>query len=156
PATVPELPNDEAKMDLPLPQMMEKHRANPSCAACHARFDSFGLVFEGYGPTGERRTQDLAGRMVHTQAAFPRDGGEGDGLQGLESYIRTHRQADFVDSLCRKMLAYALGRSLILSDELLIGQMKAKLAERKYQFSALVESIVESPQFLTKRVSGGS
>ena len=156
PATVPELPNDEAKMDLPLPQMMEKHRANPTCAACHARFDSFGLVFEGYGPVGERRTTDLAGRRVHTQTAFPRDGGEGDGLAGLQSYIRTQRQADFSDNLCRKMLAYALGRSLILSDELLIDQMRAKLVERNYRFSALVETIIESPQFLTKRVSGGA
>jgi hypothetical protein len=138
-------------MDLPLPQMMEKHRANATCAACHARFDSFGLVFEGYGPIGERRTQDLAGRMVHTQAAFPRDGGEGSGVEGLQAYIRAHRQDDFVDSFCRKMLAYALGRSLILSDELLVDQMRAKLVERKYQFSALVETIVESPQFLTKR-----
>jgi hypothetical protein len=39
PAVVPELPADEAKMDLPLRQMLEQHRANPSCAACHARFD---------------------------------------------------------------------------------------------------------------------
>ena len=52
PPVVPELPEDEAKLDLTLRQMLERHRANPSCAACHARFDSFGLVFEGFGPVG--------------------------------------------------------------------------------------------------------
>ena len=56
PPVVPELPADEAKMDLPLRQMLERHRANPSCAACHARFDSFGLAFETFDPVGRRRT----------------------------------------------------------------------------------------------------
>ena len=58
-----------------------KHRANPVCAGCHARFDSFGLAFEGYGPVGEARTKDLAGRPVDTTATFP-GGSEGAGLRG--------------------------------------------------------------------------
>ena len=57
PPIVPELPQDEAKLDLPLRDMLAKHRENPSCAACHARFDSFGLAFEGYGPVGESAIQ---------------------------------------------------------------------------------------------------
>ncbi len=71
PAVVPELPRDEAKLDLPLREMLAKHREDASCASCHARFDSFGLAFEGYGPVGERRTKDLAGRPVDTRATFP-------------------------------------------------------------------------------------
>jgi hypothetical protein len=62
PPSVPELPQDEAKIDLPLREMLAKHREDPGCASCHARFDSFGLVFEGYGPVGEARAKDLAGR----------------------------------------------------------------------------------------------
>src|SRR6185295_4864791 len=46
PAMVPELPRDEAKLDLPLRDMLAKHREDASCAACHQRFDSLGLVFE--------------------------------------------------------------------------------------------------------------
>src|ERR1700710_2831580 len=49
PPNVPELPQDEAKADRPLREMLAKHRENPVCASCHARFDSFGLAFEGYG-----------------------------------------------------------------------------------------------------------
>ena len=49
------------------------------------------------------------------------------------------------------MLVYALGRSLLLSDEPLIQRMNAKLAANGYRFSALVETIVTSPQFLKKR-----
>src|SRR5919201_1389868 len=68
PAAVPELPRDEAKADLPLRDMLARHRQDKTCAACHSRFDAFGLVFEGFGPVGERRTSDLAGRPVDVSA----------------------------------------------------------------------------------------
>src|SRR5437764_6380036 len=113
PAAVPELPRDEAKLDLPLREVLAHHREDPSCAACHARFDSLGLVFEGYGPVGDRRDKDLAGRPIDASASFPDDGGDGAGLAGLRQYIKEHRQKNFVDMLSRKMLAYALGRTLI-------------------------------------------
>jgi hypothetical protein len=152
PASVPELPSDEAKLDLPLPEMLARHRQNAVCASCHARFDSFGLTFEGYGPIGEKRTEDLAGRPVNARATFP-GAGEGTGLEGLQAYIRARREKDFLDNLSRKLLVYALGRSLTLSDELLIDRMRETLAARDSRISALVETIVTSPQFLTKRIS---
>lgn len=150
PPKVPELPNDEASLGgLTLRQTLAKHREDKSCATCHERFDSLGLVFEGYGPVGERRQADFAGRPVDTRASFPR-GGEGAGLEGLRQYLRERRQEDFLDNLCRKMLSYALGRSVMLSDENLIHEMAAKLAASG-RFSDLIERIVTSPQFLNKR-----
>src|SRR5262249_7583325 len=71
PPSVPELPKDESKSDLAVRDLLAKHREVPACASCHARFDSFGLAFEGYGPIGERRTEDLAGRSVDTHVSFP-------------------------------------------------------------------------------------
>src|SRR5439155_7228962 len=71
PAQVPELPNDEAKVELPLRELLARHRAEARCAKCHERFDAFGLVFEGYGPVGERRVKDLGGRPVEAHASFP-------------------------------------------------------------------------------------
>jgi hypothetical protein len=152
PPTVPELPSDEAKMDLPLREMLAKHRSNPACSSCHARFDSFGLTFEGYGPVGETRTRDLAGHTIDVQATFP-GGSQGSGLAGLQAYIRANREQDFLDNLSRKILVYALGRSLLLSDEPLIQRMNSRLAAGGYRFSALAETIVASPQFLRKRTS---
>lgn len=150
PAVVPELPHDEAKLDLPLREVLAKHREDKGCAACHARFDSFGLVFENYGPVGERREKDLGGRPVDTRATFP-GGSERTGLDGLRSYIREQRQGDFLDNLSRKLLAYALGRSLMLSDDIMIREMRSKLAANGHRFGSLVESIVTSPQFRNKR-----
>jgi hypothetical protein len=131
--------------------MLARHRDDAACAACHERFDALGLVFEGFGPTGERRVTDLAGRPVDARASFPRGGGEGAGLGGLQQYIGAHRQNDFVDNFCGKLVAYALGRSLIPSDDELIAAMRAKLAANGYRIESAIETIVTSPQFLRKR-----
>ncbi|MDB5174769.1 MAG: Protein of unknown function (DUF1587)/Protein of unknown function (DUF1592)/Protein of unknown, partial [Phycisphaerales bacterium] len=152
PADVPQLPGDETKLgELTLRETLARHRENKSCAVCHDRFDSVGLVFEGYGPVGELRAKDFGGRPVDTHAVFP-GGGEGAGLAGLRDYIRGHREQDFVDNLCRKLLAYGLGRTLLPSDDDTLQQMRTKLAADGYRFGTLVESIVTSPQFLKTRV----
>jgi hypothetical protein len=150
PPVVPELQSDESKSDLPVREMLARHRQNPVCAACHSKFDSFGLAFEGYGPVGDARTKDLAGRPVDTNVTYPGDI-SGVGLAGLQSFIREHRQQEFVNSISRKLLAYALDRSLQLSDESLIERMAA----HDLHFQSLIETIVTSPQFLNKRVSLG-
>ena len=150
PPVVPELPSDEAKSDLPIRDMLAQHRANPVCASCHARFDTFGLAFEGYGPVGDARAKDLAGRPIDAKASFP-GGSEGTGLDAVRTYIRENRQNQFLDGFERKLLVYALNRSLLLSDELVIDRMQAKLAANHYRFSSLVETIVTSPQFLNQR-----
>lgn len=150
PPVVPELPHDEAKLDTPLREVLARHRANPVCSGCHERFDVFGMAFEGYGPVGEARKLDLAGHPVDTKANFP-GGGEGSGFTGVQAYIRERRQKDFTDNLSRKLLAYALGRSLQLSDEPAIERMQTSLTANGYRFSPLVETIVTSPQFLNKR-----
>ncbi len=150
PPSVPELPSDEAMSHLPVRELLAKHRENQACAACHARFDAFGLVFEGYGPIGERRAKDLAGRAVDARASFP-DGTQGAGIAGLQNYLRARREQDFLNSLSEKLLAYGLGRTLLLSDEPLLEAMRARLAASGYKPSALIETIITSPQFTNKR-----
>ena len=152
PAVVPELPSDEAKLDLPLRDVLAQHRSNPACAACHARFDAFGLTLENYGPVGEARTKDLAGHPVDTQATFP-GGSRGTGLSGLQAYVHANREKDFLDNFGRKLLVYALGRSLLLSDEPLIQRMNTKLAASGYRISVLIDAIVTSSQFLNRRIA---
>ncbi len=151
PANVPELPQDEADLgSLTLREVLEKHRENKSCATCHAKFDFAGLVFEGYGPLGERRSRDLGGKPVDAGTIFP-DGTTAQGLAGLQKYLRTHRRDQFEDNLCRKLLVYGLGRGLLLSDEPIIARMRQSLAKHEGRFSSLIEVIVTSPQFRNKR-----
>ena len=151
PPEVPELPNDEAKLGkFTLREVLAKHREHESCSVCHNRFDSIGVVFEGFGPIGEQRSIDLGGRPVATAAKLP-DGVERTGVAGLRSYLREVRQAEFVDNVCRKLLSYALGRTLIISDDRLLRQMRDGLVQDDHRFTGLIESIVTSPQFLTQR-----
>jgi hypothetical protein len=151
PPVVPELPSDESKSDLPVRDMLARHRANPFCASCHQRFDSFGLAYEGYGPIGDVRTKDLAGRPVDTAVTYP-GGVNGVGFEGLRSFIHDYRQDQFISNICRKLLSYSLNRTLQLSDEALVDTMQTNLAAQGYGFDSLVETIVMSPQFRNKRI----
>ena len=147
------LPTDETKLgELTLRETLARHREDKSCASCHNKFDSFGLVFEGFGPVGEIRTTDLAGRPAETTAVFP-DGSEGSGLAGLQTYFRSKVEHEFLDNLARKLMVFALGRTLRPADDLVIAPLRQELAADGYRFSTLVEAIVTSPQFLHKRVS---
>ena len=150
PPVVPELPSDESKTELPIRDMLAKHRQNPLCSACHAKFDGAGLAFEGYGPVGESRAKDLAGRPVDAKGEFP-GGGEGTGIEGVKEWIREKRQGEFVENVTRKLVAYALNRSLQLSDEDLVERIVQRLPANGYRFDAVIESIVTSPQFMNAR-----
>jgi hypothetical protein len=150
PPKVPELPQDEAKTDAPLREVLAQHRSNPLCAGCHARFDALGLAMEGYGPVGEARTKDLAGRAIDASATFP-GAFQGSGFQGVQAYIKEKRQQDFLDNVSRKLLSYSLSRSLQLSDDPLVAEMKTRMKATGYQFGSLVETIVTSQQFLNRR-----
>src|ERR1700678_213669 len=151
PPVVPELPADEAKSDLPVRDMLAKHRSIPFCAACHQRFDSFGLAYEGYGPIGDVRTKDMAGRPVDTAVTYP-GGINGVGFEGLRAFIHDHRQDQFINNVCRKLLSYSLNRTLQLSDEALVDTMETNLAGHGYGFDSMVETIVMSQQFRNKRI----
>ena len=151
PPEVPELPSDESKLgEFTLREVLAKHREHPSCSVCHDRFDSLGVVFEGFGPIGELRSVDLGGRPVETAATLP-DGVERKGVSGLRDYLRKHRQADFIDNVCQKLLSYALGRTVIVSDDRLLRQMRDELVENDHRFVTLIVTIVTSPQFLRQR-----
>ena len=151
PPVVAELPKDEATLgELTLPQLLARHRSHQACSGCHQRFDSIGLVFENYGPIGERRDRDLGGRPVDARAQFP-DGVEGVGVDGLRSYLARSRRNDFTANFSRKLLSYALGRSLLLSDQPTLDRMSGKLVAAEFRIQPAIETIVTCPQFLNKR-----
>ena len=150
PPVVPELPHDEAKLDLPLREMLAKHRENPGCAACHARFDSFGLAFEGYGPIGERRSKDLAGRPVDTRRFFPAAARAPDSRACKPTSASIARKTSSTISAANCWPTLWAGRSCSPMNPPL-SACKPALAANGYRFTPLVETIVTSPQFLNKR-----
>jgi hypothetical protein len=134
PKGVPVLP-EEAPADLTERQLIERHSRDENCMGCHKRIDPYGFALEGFDAIGRARKAD-------TKTVLP-DGTSVDGLVGLRDYLLTKRRDDFTRQFCRKLLGYALGRSVQLSDKPLIEQMM----KSDLRFGTLVEQIVKSRQF---------
>ena len=151
PPNVPELPEDERHTrGLTVRQMVERHRSLPGCATCHDRIDPLGLALEGFDAIGRRRTRDLAGRPVDSGVEL-QPGIEFEGLAGLRTYLLEQRREEFLRNFCRKLLGYALGRSVEVSDEGLLDEVLQSLERADFRFSAAVATIVQSSQFLNQR-----
>jgi len=147
PANVPQLP-ESVPENLTARQLIERHSSVPGCAKCHSRIDPYGFALERYDTIG--RLRSIA---VNTKTRLP-DGQTIDGMQGLRDYLLEHQRAAIVRQFCRKLLGYALGREIRLSDEPLLDTMQAKLRMNGYGFHAAVDSIVTSRQFLHVRGLG--
>ena len=57
------------------------------------------------------------------------------------------RREAFLRQFCRKLLGYALGRAVQLSDEPLLSEMQTELKANHYKIVTAVEAIVRSRQF---------
>lgn len=150
PKDVPLLPEDEATESLTVRQLTEKHTSDPRCASCHARIDGYGFALEGYDAIGRARTRDLADRPIETRSTLF-DGTPVEGADELREYLLTHKRDAVLRQFCRKLLGYALGRGVISSDKPLLTEMQQQLQTHDYRFSAAVETIVRSKQFLEIR-----
>jgi len=146
PKDVPRLPEDEATETLTIRQLVEKHTADPRCAGCHVHIDGYGFTLEGFDAIGRSRSQDLAGRSIDTRAKVY-DGTTVEGVDGLRDYLLNQQRSAFLNQFGRKLLGYALGRAVVLSDRSLLAQIQQQLEKNHFQFSAAVETIVNSRQF---------
>ncbi|MGB0586164.1 MAG: DUF1592 domain-containing protein [Limisphaerales bacterium] len=144
PTNVPDLP-ELLPAGLTARQLIEKHSSVAACAKCHARIDPYGFALEQYDAIGRLRAEsvDAKTKLVDGQAI--------EGLAGLRNYLANDRREAFVRQFCRKLLGYALGREVELSDEPLLEVMQVRLAKENYRFSVAVELIVTSEQFRSIR-----
>jgi len=145
PKNVPQLA-ETAPEGLTERQMIERHSSDASCAKCHARIDPFGFALEHFNGIGRRRDKDARGLVIDSKTTLP-DGTPITGLSGLRDYLVQQRRDDFLRQFCRKLLGFAIGRELQLSDRPLLDEMMRRLAKQDYRFAVAVETIVASPQF---------
>jgi hypothetical protein len=147
PKGVPPLPDDETETEgLTVRQLVEKHVSDSKCAVCHKRIDPYGFALEAFDAVGRHREKDLGDRPIDTQVTTP-DGVRLNGLEGLRNYLLVERRDAFIRQFCRKLLGYALGRSVQLSDEPLLAEMQANLKATDYRVVSAVEAIILSRQF---------
>ena len=127
-------------------QLIERHSSDPACVKCHQRIDPFGFALENFDAIGRFRREDASGLPIDARTTLP-DGTAIEGWSGLRDYLLNQRREAFVRQFNRKLLGYALGRGLLLSDEPLLVEMASQLQAHDYRFSVAVQAIVASPQF---------
>ena len=147
PANVPQLP-DAVPSGLTARQLIERHSSAAECARCHTKIDPYGFALEQYDAIGRFRP-----RPMNTKTKLA-DGKTMEGIEGLRDYLAKDRHDDVVRQFCRKLLGYALGREVQLSDEPLLAEMRRRLVANDYRFSVAVEAVVTSRQFLDVRSQG--
>ena len=150
PANVAPISEDETNAaGQSIVEQLAAHRADPACAACHDRIDPPGMALENFDPLGRWRDAYESGAVVENAATL-RDGGTLAGFDGLREWLRG-QQDDYVRQFCRKLLGFALGRSVLLSDEPLLDQMTRDLEADGFRVATAVEAVVTSRQFTHRR-----
>ena len=149
PPVVPELPNDGKPVTGTLRHQMEEHRANPTCASCHARMDPIGFGLENFDAIGAFRTKD--GEFPVDAAGKLSSGEAFTTAAELTKILSDKKRENFIRNLAEKMLIYSLGRGIERTDRPAVDQIMKEVAASGYRFSALVGAVVKSVPFDRQR-----
>jgi hypothetical protein len=133
-------------------EMIARHRASPTCASCHAVMDPLGLALENFDATGMWRDRDrYAGAVIDASGQLP-DGTPLNGPDDVRNAL-LRRPEQFVQTFTEGLLTYATGRKLEYYDMPTVRRIVRGAAATDYRFSSLVQAVVKSEQFRTRRVA---
>src|SRR5215831_18281951 len=155
PADAGSIPADDKLFGgLSVREKLELHKRNATCANCHLRIDPLGFPLERYDSTGRWREKYTDGKPIWDTGTFG-DKSEVAGVQGLLDYLKT-KDEQVRRTLSSKLLGYALGRTVQVSDQPLIDKMVA--AGPDSTMTQLAAEIVTSRQFRNRlgREDGGT
>ena len=158
PPDVPSL--EEAKPEfqkLTIREQLEVHREREACASCHRNIDPWGIALENFDAVGLWRDEVRGrkkGKSFETKPVMASDtlpnGIELSGVNGLRDYLVTQKHRQFSRALVTRLLTYAVGRRLELSDQREIDDLTEKAQQNEYRLGDMVRAIVQSPVFQTK------
>jgi len=152
PADAGSIPADDKLFGgLSVRERLQVHKRNATCATCHTRIDPLGFPLEHYDSTGRWRDKYSDGKAIDDYGELT-DKTRIDGVTGLLEYLESRQAEQVQRTLARKLVGYALGRTIQLSDQPLIDSLAS--AGSKSGMSVLVGQIVTSKQFLN-RAEGG-
>jgi hypothetical protein len=145
-----EKPNP-ADEELSMRERIAQHRANPSCASCHAMMDPLGLSLENFDFVGRWRTFDEALIPIDASVVLA-DGTKFEGAAGLRSVL-VRNPDRFARTFTEKLLTYALGRGLEYYDMPAVRTIVRGAARDNYRFSSIVSGIVRSTPFQMRKAA---
>ncbi|MGH9242176.1 MAG: DUF1592 domain-containing protein, partial [Vicinamibacterales bacterium] len=132
-------------------QRLERHRASPNCASCHAVMDPVGFSLEPFDLIGKWRETDGVSAVNATGRLA--DGTALDGPGSLRKALLDRREA-VAAAATEKLLTYALGRRVEYFDMPAVRAVVRDAARTEYRFSSLIAGIVKSVPFQMKRFEG--
>jgi hypothetical protein len=144
---VPELP-PTGQLKGTLRQQMEQHRANPSCATCHAKLDPLGFGLENFDGIGGWRTQDNK-QPIDSSGVLP--GGEKFSGPAELRKVLVGKADMFRRCFAEKLLTFGLGRGLEYYDKCALDEITASAKANGDSFSSLVLAIVKSDPFQKRK-----
>ncbi len=144
--------DDKAFGGMSVKERLTAHKRNATCAGCHSRIDPLGFPLEKYDPVGRTRELYADGKPIEDTTEMA-DKTEVAGVDGLVKYLDTQRD-QVMRTMSQKIIGYALGRTVLASDELLVRKMVQ--AGGDASFAQLAIDVVTSKQFRYKREMEGS
>ena len=131
-------------------ERLQVHKRNATCANCHLRIDPLGFPLEHYDSTGRWREKYAEGQTIDDYGDV-NDQTRISGIDGLLQYLENKQAAQVQRTLAHKLVGYALGRTIQLSDEPLIENLVH--AGPAAGIDDLVGEIVASKQFRSRAAS---
>ena len=128
-----------------LRQRMEEHRRDPNCAVCHEKMDSLGFGLENFDAVGQWRVSD-DGKAIDAAGLLP--GGKKFSNPSELRKILIENPEVFADCLTRKVMTYALGRSLVAKDRCEVDRIVSDLKKKRWGFADLIVSVTTSEPFI--------
>ena len=157
PPDVPSLEEGDPKFhELSIREQLALHRNKEACGRCHRKLDPWGIALENFDAVGlwrDELTRVVDGQKkafpVVAKEAFP-SGLEIDGVDELRAHLVQEQREKFATSLVSRLLTYALGRQLELSDQDAVNDLVGQFANDEYGLRDLVYQVVVSRPFMTK------
>lgn len=145
PPNVPPLESEEHQVDAAnMREQLDRHRKEPTCAACHQRMDPLGFSLESFDNLGRVRTESN-GHKIDVSAQLP-DGVVFEGPIGLKQVLLQRKQ-QILRHFTKQMIGFALGRELNRFDDCVIGDAMKALEANDFKPSVLIETIATSLPF---------
>jgi mono/diheme cytochrome c family protein len=143
--------NKEGEKPKTIREIMETHRANPTCNACHGVMDPLGFALENFDTIGTYRSMDRFTRTKIDTSGKLVDGTLLNGPSDLRTAL-LKRPEQFAQTFTEKLMTYALGRGIEYFDMPTVRKIVTDAGRDNYRFSAIVTGIVRSAAFTSALV----
>lgn len=130
-------------------ELLERHRADPVCAACHNIMDPVGFALENFDEIGVWRDTDKDGLAIDA-AGILSDGTPVSGPVALREALLADPEV-FAGTVTEKLMIYALGRGLEPADMPVVRDILRNAAETDYAIMSIILGIVDSYPFQMRR-----